>query len=218
MDFGDILDDWEALKKREARAAKNAAKSVSKKPLKPSAKADASAPASIGKSAPASTGARPSAITAAQTATVAAATAEAAAKKALSRWLDLHGVEDKDSADRNPDGKNSGPQDRSGRIAESDRIRRMTPQDSIDLHGMNGRDAETALRAFLVSAVSRGFDKILIIHGKGNHSPGDQVLGGVVRRVLESSDLAGSFGYAGRDQGGRGATWVAIRKPGYFSR
>lgn len=214
MDFGDILDDWEALKKRETRAAKNAAKSVSKKPLKPSAKADASASASTGKSAPASTGVRPSATVAA----VAAANAEAAAKKALSRWLDLHGVEDKDSADRNPDGKDSGPQDRSGRIAESDRIRRMTPQDSIDLHGMNGRDAENALRAFLVSAVSRGFDKILIIHGKGNHSPGDQVLGGVVRRVLESSDLAGSFGYAGRDQGGRGATWVAIRKPGYFSR
>jgi DNA-nicking Smr family endonuclease len=40
----------------------------------------------------------------------------------------------------------------------------------------------------------------------------------LVRKTLESSDLAGNFGPAGKEDGGRGATWVKVRKRDYFSR
>jgi DNA-nicking Smr family endonuclease len=38
------------------------------------------------------------------------------------------------------------------------------------------------------------------------------VLLGVVRRYLEKSPYTGAFGPAERKHGGRGATWVVVRK------
>lgn len=86
------------------------------------------------------------------------------------------------------------------------------PQATLDLHGMNSREAEQALENFVIECRRRGLRKVLIVHGKGHHSQGEPVLQGVVRRYLEKSPYTGAFGPAERKHGGHGATWVAVRK------
>jgi DNA-nicking Smr family endonuclease len=100
----------------------------------------------------------------------------------------------------------------SSRAAETRRLKELRPQASLDLHGMTAREAEDAIAAFLRDAARRGLEKVLIVHGKGNHSSGAPVLRAATRRVLESSQLAGRFGPAGRESGGTGATWVLVRR------
>jgi len=90
--------------------------------------------------------------------------------------------------------------------------RSLEPEATLDLHGMNSREAEQALENFVLECRRRSLRKILIIHGKGYHSQGEPVLLGVVRRYLEKSPYTGAFGPAERKHGGRGATWVVVRK------
>lgn len=90
-------------------------------------------------------------------------------------------------------------------------IESIEPQAVLDLHGMNSREAEQALERFIYQARSRALRKVLIVHGKGNHSQGEPVLQGVVRRYLEKCPYTGAFASAKRKHGGRGATWVVIR-------
>ena len=91
-------------------------------------------------------------------------------------------------------------------------IEALEPQAVLDLHGMSSREAEQALDRFIFDARSRAVRKVLIVHGKGNHSQGEPVLQGVVRRYLEKCPYTGAFGPASRKLGGRGATWVAVRR------
>ena len=90
--------------------------------------------------------------------------------------------------------------------------RTREPQATLDLHGMNSREAEQALESFVLECRRRGVRKALIIHGKGHHSQGEPVLRGVVQRYLEKSPYTGAFGPAERRYGGRGATWVVVRE------
>jgi DNA-nicking Smr family endonuclease len=92
------------------------------------------------------------------------------------------------------------------------RHKAQEPQASLDLHGMNSHEAEQALEKFVLECRGRGLQKVLIVHGKGHHSQGEPVLQGVVRRYLEKSPYTGAFGSAERKHGGRGATWVRLRK------
>jgi DNA-nicking Smr family endonuclease len=94
----------------------------------------------------------------------------------------------------------------------SGNLRNLEPQANLDLHGMNSREAEQALDNFVLECRRRGVRKILVVHGKGHHSQGEPVLQGVVRRYLEKSPYTGAFGPAQRRHGGRGATWVIVRK------
>jgi DNA-nicking Smr family endonuclease len=87
----------------------------------------------------------------------------------------------------------------------------LPPQAELDLHGLSAPEAEAALAAFVREARASGLSKVLLIHGKGNHSPGPPVLEGVVRSFLERCPHTGAFGKADRRRGGRGATWVRIR-------
>jgi len=87
----------------------------------------------------------------------------------------------------------------------------LPPQAELDLHGMSGTEAETAIEAFVRDARARGLSKVLLIHGKGNHSPGQPVLERVVRNFLEKCPHTGAFGKADRRRGGQGATWVRLR-------
>ncbi|HWR10284.1 MAG TPA: Smr/MutS family protein [Rectinemataceae bacterium] len=130
----------------------------------------------------------------------------------LNHWMTIHGVPDKD--ERADPGEN----DRSARIEEAERLRRMRPQAVMDLHGKTAAEADALIVDFLRSSGNSGLEKVLIVHGKGLHSTNEPVMADVVRRALETNSLAGSFGPADRDQGGRGATWVRIRKRDYFSR
>jgi DNA-nicking Smr family endonuclease len=86
------------------------------------------------------------------------------------------------------------------------------PQATLDLHGMTSREAEQALEDFVLRCRRRGLGKVLIVHGKGHHSRGEPVLQRVVRLYLEKSPYTGAFGPADRRHGGRGATWVMLRK------
>jgi DNA-nicking Smr family endonuclease len=94
----------------------------------------------------------------------------------------------------------------------SGNLRNLEPQATLDLHGMNSREAEQALDNFVLECRRRGVRKILVVHGKGHHSQGEPVLQGVVRSYLEKSPYTGAFGPAQRRHGGRGATWVIIRR------
>lgn len=115
-------------------------------------------------------------------------------------------------ADRLPAG-GDGPESRPRRANhEQANHRTEEPQASLDLHGMTSREAEQALERFVLECRLRGLRKVLIVHGKGHHSQGEPVLQGVVRRYLEKSPYTGAFGPADRSHGGRGATWVVVRK------
>ena len=130
----------------------------------------------------------------------------------LNHWLTMHGVEDKDGH------REEGDDNRQRRIDEAERVRRMKPQAVLDLHGQTAAEAESSISRFLFDASRKGLDKVLLIHGKGLHSTGEPVMEDTVRKALEKNSLAGSFGFADRNQGGRGATWVRLKKRDYFSR
>jgi len=114
-----------------------------------------------------------------------------------------------------PGGQERGAGQRDGaeppRESRYQRLRRSEPQARLDLHGMTASEAKLAVDRFLREAKARGLEKVLIIHGKGNHSPGQPVLSAGVRAWLEHSPLAGAFGPAERRHGGEGATWVIVR-------
>jgi len=134
-------------------------------------------------------------------------------KRSLESWIALHGVTDKDA-----EGESEGKGDKRSRIEEAARLRHAKPQASLDLHGRTATEAQVLLLEFLGSSSRAGLDKVLVIHGKGIHSDSGPILSDLVRVVLEESGLAGSFGPADKENGGRGATWVLIRKKAYFSR
>jgi len=109
------------------------------------------------------------------------------------------------------DGESSEIEPRRRKYEQSE-LRTMEPQATLDLHGMNSREAEQALESFVLECRRRSLRKVLIVHGKGHHSQAEPVLLGVVRRYLEKSPYTGAFGPSERKHGGRGATWVVVRK------
>lgn len=91
-------------------------------------------------------------------------------------------------------------------------LNRMEPQDTLDLHGWSGLEALKELESFLKMSKRRGLKKVLIIHGKGIHSPGgESVLRPLVKQYLEKSSLVRDFGRATGQSGGSGATWILLR-------
>jgi DNA-nicking Smr family endonuclease len=90
-------------------------------------------------------------------------------------------------------------------------LKKMRPQDELDLHGLYEREALEALKRFISRSRERGLKKVLVIHGKGRHSAQTPVLGRAVRKFLESCPQAGDFGTASREDGGQGAVWVILR-------
>jgi DNA-nicking Smr family endonuclease len=136
-----------------------------------------------------------------------ASSPDAAARGALEAWLAEHDVGDKDAES----GEAAGDAERS---REARRLAALKPEAALDLHGMTGEEAESAIAVFLDSSSRMGLEKVLLIHGKGLHSAGMPVLKKAARRALEAHPLAGRFGEADRTDGGSGALWVLIRKKG----
>ncbi len=133
--------------------------------------------------------------------------AEAARRLAFEAWLDEHEPEDKDAG---PAADQAAL--RAEREARDRRFAAMAPQASIDLHGMGAAEAKAALLAFFERSGRQGLEKVLVVHGKGNHSKEGPVLVRVARKAVEESPWAGRSGPAGREDGGSGALWVAVRK------
>jgi DNA-nicking Smr family endonuclease len=98
------------------------------------------------------------------------------------------------------------------------RLRRgQIPVDArLDLHGMSSQEARTALEAFLRSMRERNERMVLVIHGKGAHSPlGLPVLRGEVSAWLSqstASEHVAAFATASQNDGGTGAVYVLLRR------
>ena len=188
MDFGDILDDWD----------KKTAKSVGKKAiLKAERKADAltgdaepqAAPKAMPKPAP--------------------NRSSEMAVDPLTAWLRMNVVRDKDAEERDEDGM----QENAARSAAERRrrLRSKNPDATIDLHGLTRDEAWLRLSAFFADARRMGADKVLVVHGKGNHSDGESVLKRTTRDFVERCPFAGESGQAETRLGGSGATWVVLK-------
>jgi DNA-nicking Smr family endonuclease len=93
---------------------------------------------------------------------------------------------------------------------------RMPIDAKLDLHGMVAGDARAALEAFLSAKHARGERCVLVVHGKGEHSPrGLGVLRGEIAAWLSqgaASEHVAAFATATDDDGGEGAAYVLLRK------
>jgi DNA-nicking Smr family endonuclease len=122
--------------------------------------------------------------------------------KAQTAWIDAYGVPDPAERDRVP----------TDPVHPTRKDIECMPMDAVlDLHGMTTAEAELALESFFATAERSGCRKVLIVHGKGLHSESEPVLAAFVTRWLGRRASAGRSGYAARDKGGRGATWVLMK-------
>jgi len=84
----------------------------------------------------------------------------------------------------------------------------------LDLHGLRREDAEAALERFLREKRARRERCLLVVHGKGQHSPGGLgVLRGEIAAWLSqgrTSVHVSAFATAGREDGGEGAVYVLL--------
>jgi DNA-nicking Smr family endonuclease len=85
----------------------------------------------------------------------------------------------------------------------------------LDLHGLGAEAAREKLLEFLRLASSRRERCVLVIHGKGEHSP---MPGGVLRGEISAwlsqgraREFVAAFATACKEDGGEGAVYVAIR-------
>jgi DNA-nicking Smr family endonuclease len=129
------------------------------------------------------------------------------ATRVLEDWLATNGIRDKDD-------EAGAALDSAERGRESRRLSSIRPQAVLDLHGMTGAEAESAIADFVDSSSRTGLEKVLVIHGKGLHSAGAPVLKKAARRAIEAHPLAGRFGEADKADGGSGALGVLIRHRG----
>ncbi len=120
----------------------------------------------------------------------------------MERWLDKYP----------PDAKKAvTPISSTGKGAVRKALLCMKPQAELDLHGLNTEEAIRRTNDFLITSKKRGLKKVIIIHGKGNHSKEGAVLKKAIRLFIEKSSITGEFASPGRDMGGSGATWVILR-------
>ena len=117
-------------------------------------------------------------------------------------WLRTKGVYDKDAED--PDRAVSAQEKRR-------RLKNKRPDAQIDIHGMNREEAWQALENFFNDSKAAGHEKVLIIHGKGNHCTSESVLKRMVPDFIEHCPFAGESGRGKSAAGGEGATWVLLK-------
>ncbi len=85
----------------------------------------------------------------------------------------------------------------------------------VDLHGLNARTAHVTVRRAPERAHADGRRCILVVHGRGVHSPEGPVLRAFLLRWLTESRVAPivmAFASARPRDGGEGATYVLLRR------
>ncbi|MDR1249168.1 MAG: Smr/MutS family protein [Treponema sp.] len=123
----------------------------------------------------------------------------------LSSWLRISDVVDKDA-------------DLYGIAAPAEkgerrrRLRLKKPDAVLDLHGQTRDEAWVSLDEFFRLGRQQGLEKLLVIHGKGNHSEGEAALKRVVQGYIERCAFAGESGQSTAAEGGSGATWVLLKQ------
>jgi len=125
----------------------------------------------------------------------------------LDKWISVNGIHNKDEEvkDKQPNAQD-----------KRRRLRNKKPDAELDIHGKTREEAWQELEVFFNHAKEKEYEKILIIHGKGNHSTGDPaalpVLKRVVMEFIEHCPFAGESGKGKSSVGGEGATWVLIKE------
>jgi DNA-nicking Smr family endonuclease len=127
-----------------------------------------------------------------------------AVRKIQCDYLDTHPIIDKDAATPTEESH-------SQRNAARHRLRDAPPEATLDLHKKNATEAWRLLTDFFQECSERNLSKVLIIHGKGNHSKKGGLLKDVCRFFLEQCSEAGETGHPDERNGGEGATWVILR-------
>jgi DNA-nicking Smr family endonuclease len=94
---------------------------------------------------------------------------------------------------------------------ERKRLMNKRPDAVIDLHGQTKDEAWESLDEFFRISRSRGLEKVLIIHGKGNHANSEGALRVLSRQFIELCPFAGASGHSNAANGGSGATWVLLK-------
>lgn len=94
--------------------------------------------------------------------------------------------------------------------------RGMLPIDArLDLHGLTAEAARERLVEFLKTMRARGERCVLVIHGKGERTPGAGVLRGEIAAWLaqgKARESVAAFATARDEDGGEGAVYVALRR------
>lgn len=189
MDFGDILDKWDKTQKEKPKQIQRPAGSGKK----------LNAPSLIEKEEEQKARERRRLIPQKQKESQKAKKDE----ELMKQWILRYGVIDKDARAEEAE-KNQLAQD-------MEYVKYMPAEASLDLHGMTREEAWITLDKFVESCQKRKIRKVLIIHGKGNHSSENPVLGGLVHNFIERDYRLGASGHPDKKLGGRGATWVLIR-------
>lgn len=120
----------------------------------------------------------------------------------MSAWMRVHGIEDKDS------------EAEASRERAAERRRRLLAKaadGTIDLHGLTRDEAWEQLEQFFALAHTNAWEKVLVIHGKGNNSEGEAVLKRMTQQFFERCPWAGESGHASAKDGGSGASWVLLK-------
>lgn len=93
--------------------------------------------------------------------------------------------------------------------------RRLPVSEVVDLHGLTRQEALKACdEAVRRNAAGSERRRVLIIHGKGLHSRGNERLRDAVRRFLRDHPLVGETGVPPARDGGDGAVWAVCRRRG----
>ncbi|MDR2619345.1 MAG: Smr/MutS family protein [Treponema sp.] len=121
----------------------------------------------------------------------------------LNAWMNRYGVWDKDTENIT---------DETAAWERRRRLLRKQPDAEVDLHGLTQEEAWETLEHFFCLSRERGVEKLLVIHGKGNHSKGDGVLKEITRKFIENCPFAGESGHNSGASGGQGATWVLLKE------
>jgi len=85
----------------------------------------------------------------------------------------------------------------------------------IDLHGLLAEEARTTVRESLLAAFAAGRRCVLIVHGRGHHSPGAPVLKRSLPTWLAEAPVGPrimAFTSATPEDGGTGATYILLRR------
>jgi DNA-nicking Smr family endonuclease len=93
----------------------------------------------------------------------------------------------------------------------------VTVDARLDLHGLGAEAARVKVLDFLAQMRTRGERCVLVIHGKGEHSPAGSpgVLRGEIAAWLSQGrarEHVAAFATAHADDGGEGAVYVALRR------
>jgi DNA-nicking Smr family endonuclease len=214
MDFGDILDEWEKQTAKPAgkRAIRAAERAAAQRAAERAAAQRAAEQATAERNVSVQAGGKDSADRHTETgwpAAQRAKTRDPASQKVdpLTAWLRIHGVQDKDR-----DAPDDDLSDSEKRQRERKRLINKSPDAVLDLHGLTRDEAWDRLGMFFYQAKSHGAEKVLIIHGKGNHSEGEAILKRTTLQYIEQCPFAGQHGHPPAEGGGSGATWVILKK------